>query len=66
MKQYDMTVLYHPRKSHVVADALSRMSMESVTHVFDNKNKLVKDIHIFAQLGVQLEVSPKYEFHGSS
>ena len=33
LKDYDMSVLYHPGKAHVVADALSRMTMGIVSHV---------------------------------
>ncbi|WMV19097.1 hypothetical protein MTR67_012482 [Solanum verrucosum] len=43
---YDMSVLYHPGKANVVADAFSRLSMVSVAHVEDQK--LVQDIHRMA------------------
>ena len=33
LKDYDMKFLYHPGKANVVADALSRMTMGSVSHV---------------------------------
>ena len=36
LKDYDMNVHYHPGKANVVADALSRMSMGSTTHVEDD------------------------------
>ena len=42
LKEYDISVLYHPKKSNMVADALSRVSMDSVTHVVDDKKELVK------------------------
>ena len=48
MKDYDMSVLYHPEKSNMVADALSRMSMGSVAHVANGKKELVKDVHRLA------------------
>ena len=32
LKNYDMNVLYHPKKANVVADALSRVSMGNVTN----------------------------------
>ncbi|XP_069144489.1 uncharacterized protein [Solanum lycopersicum] len=41
LKDYDMNVHYHPGKANVVADALSRMSMESTAHVKDEKKELV-------------------------
>ncbi|XP_069152134.1 uncharacterized protein [Solanum lycopersicum] len=54
LKDYDMNVHYHPGKANVVADALSRMSMGSTTHVEDEKNELVKEVHRLARLGVRL------------
>ena len=53
LKDYDMSVLYHPGKANVVDDALSRLSMNSVSHVEDEK-KLVRDVHRLARLGVRL------------
>ena len=47
-----MNVHYHPGKVNVVADALSRMSMGSTTHIEDGKKELVKDIHRLARLGM--------------
>src|SRR5688572_31137563 len=54
LKDYDISVLYHPGKANVVADALSRLSMGSVSHVEEGKKELVKDVHILAHLGVRL------------
>ena len=33
LKDYDMSVLYHPDKANIVVDALSRMTMGSVSHI---------------------------------
>ena len=54
MKDYDMSVLYHPGKANVVADALSRLSMNSVSNVEDEKKELVRDVHRLTRLGVHL------------
>src|SRR5688572_18795073 len=54
LKDYDMSVLYHPGKANVVADALSRLSMNSVTHVEEEKKELIRDVHRLARLGVRL------------
>ncbi|KAF3630204.1 hypothetical protein T459_31736 [Capsicum annuum] len=49
-----MSLLYHPIKANVVADALSRLSMGSISHVDDSKKKLVQEVHQLARLGVRL------------
>ena len=54
LKDYDMSVHYHPGKANVVTDALSRLSMDSVAHVEEKRKKLVKDVHRLARLGVFL------------
>ena len=54
LKDYDMSVLYHPGKANVVADALSRVSMGSVSHVVEGKKELARDVHRLARLGVRL------------
>ena len=59
LKDYDMSVFYHPDKSSVVADAINRMSMGSVAHVGEGEKELVKDVHRLARMGVQLEDSSK-------
>lgn len=51
-----------PHKSNVVADALSHMSMGSVTRVEDEKKELVHKGHRLARLGVQLVDSRKIGF----
>ena len=49
-----MSVLYHLSKANVVADALSHMTMGSVTHLDEVKKELAKEVHM---LGVRLECS---------
>ncbi|WMV33653.1 hypothetical protein MTR67_027038 [Solanum verrucosum] len=45
LKDYDMSILYHPGKANVVDDALSRLSMGSTTHFEEDKKELSKDVH---------------------
>ena len=59
VKDYDMSILYHPGTANVVVDALSRFSMGSTSHVEDVKKELAKDVHRFARLGVRLMDSTK-------
>ena len=51
LKDYDMSVHYHPCKENVVADAFSRLSMGRVAHIEEERNELDKDIHKLAHLG---------------
>ena len=54
LKDYDMSVHYHPGNANVVANALNKLSMRSVAHVEDERKELVKDVHRLARLGVRL------------
>ncbi|KAH0780669.1 hypothetical protein KY290_000267 [Solanum tuberosum] len=54
LKDYDMSILYHPSKANVVVDALSRLSMRSTTHFEEGKKELAKEVHRLARLGVRL------------
>lgn len=52
LKDYDMNLHYHPGKVNVIADALNRLSMGSLSHINKGQRGLVKDIHRLANLGV--------------
>ena len=54
LKDYHMSVHYHPSKANVVAYALRRLSMGSVSHIEESRNELVKDVHRLSRLGVAL------------
>ena len=53
-----MSVLYHPEKAYVFVDALSCMTMGSVSHLDEAKNDLSRKVHMLYRLGVRLECSP--------
>ncbi|KAH0669077.1 hypothetical protein KY289_023570 [Solanum tuberosum] len=55
LKDYDMSVHYHPGKANVVADALSRVSMGSLAHVDIGDREMAREVHRLARLGVRLE-----------
>ncbi|WMV29802.1 hypothetical protein MTR67_023187 [Solanum verrucosum] len=59
LMDYEMSVLYHPNKENVVADALSRLSIASVAHIKDRKKDLFQDVHRLVGLDVQLFDSSK-------
>ena len=57
LKNSHMSVLYHPLRAYLVVDALSQVSMGSVTPmVYDNK-ELVKEVHRLVRLCVILGYS---------
>ena len=62
LKDYDISILYHPSKANVVVDALSRMNVGNVSHVDEAKKDLVIDVHRLARLGVRLEEFPNGGF----
>ena len=62
LKDYDMSIPYHPGKTNVVVDALSRLSMVSVSHIDEAKKVLVEEVHRLARLGVRLGDSPNGGF----
>ena len=50
LKDYDLSIHYHPGKANVIVDALSRFSMGSTSHVEEGKRELAKDVHRLAPL----------------
>ena len=44
LKDYNMTIHYHPGKANVVIDALKRFSMGSTAHQDEENKKLAKDV----------------------
>lgn len=59
LKYYNMSVLNHPGKKNVVAEALSRLSLSSVSHEEKDKKELVQNVLRLALLGVWLKDSTK-------
>ncbi|WMV09850.1 hypothetical protein MTR67_003235 [Solanum verrucosum] len=59
LKDYDLSILYHPEKANVVEDALSRLSTGSVAHFEDDKKELVRDVQRLSNLGFRLVDSSK-------
>ncbi|WRX26670.1 Reverse transcriptase domain - like 10 [Theobroma cacao] len=53
LKDYDCTILYHPGKANVVADALSRKSMGSLAHISTDRRSLVREIHSLGDIEAQ-------------
>ncbi|TMW98044.1 hypothetical protein EJD97_004564 [Solanum chilense] len=57
LKDYEVTILYHPRKANVVADALSRKtpSMESLASLSIEERPLARDVQMLANSLVKYE-----------
>ena len=56
LKDYDCTILYHPGKTNVVADALSRKSMGSLGQISLERRPLIRELHNQELQGTQLEI----------
>jgi len=56
INDYDCSILYHPGKANVVADALSRKSMGSLAHIAPTKRLLAKDIRRLEDTGIRFSV----------
>ena len=59
LKDYDCSILYHPGKENVVADALSRKSVGSLAHISTERRPIIKELHELIELGLQLKVTKK-------
>lgn len=57
LKFYDTSVLYNPGNPNAVADALCRVTIDSVSHHYEDKKDLSSKVHRLARLGVKLESS---------
>ncbi|XP_020112142.1 uncharacterized protein LOC109726763 [Ananas comosus] len=44
LKNYDLTILYHPRKANVVADALSRKSTQNLAMLVTSQPPLIEEM----------------------
>ena len=64
LKDYDITILYHPGKANVVADALSRKagSMGSLAHLQVSRCPLAREVQTLANDLMRLEVLEKGGF----
>lgn len=44
LKDYDLTILYHPSKANVVVDALSRKSLENLVALITIQQQLIAEM----------------------
>ena len=45
LKDYNCSILYHPGKANGVADALSKKSVGSLTHISIERRPIIKELH---------------------
>ena len=57
LKDYDYTILYHPGKANVVADALSIKSMGSLAHIVVQKRQMVREVNFFLNDDVVISIT---------
>ena len=64
LKDYDITILYHPGKANVVANALSRKagSMGSLSHLQVSRRPLAREVQTLANDFMRLEALEKGGF----
>ena len=64
LKYYDITILYHPGKANVMADALSRKagSMGSLAHLQVSRRPLAREVQTLANDLIRLEILEKGGF----
>ena len=53
LKDYDCSILYHPGKANVVADALSRKSVGSLAHISTKRRPIIKELHELIDQGLR-------------
>ena len=59
LKDYDCSILYHPGKANVVADALSRKSAGSLAHITTERRQIIKELHELVNQRLQWKVTKK-------
>ena len=57
LRDYDCTIQYHRGKANVVADALSRKSLGSLTHISAERRLLIQELDEMLNEGLELEIS---------
>ena len=60
LKDYDCSILYHPSKANMVADALIRKLASGLTHISTERRPIIKELHGLIEQGLQLKLTKKY------
>ena len=59
LKDYDCSILYHPSKANIVANALSRKSVGRLAHSSTERRSIIKELHGLIEQELQLKVTKK-------
>ena len=59
LKDYDCSILYHPGKANVVADAFSKKSTDNLAYISIERRPIIKDLHELIDQGLQWKVTKK-------
>ena len=59
LKDYDCSIIYHPGKANVVANALSRKSAGSLAHFSIKRRPIIKELHKLIDHGLYWKVTKK-------
>ena len=59
LKDYDCSILYHPGKASIVADALSKKLAGSLAHISKERRSIIKELYELIEQGLQLKVTKK-------
>ena len=57
VKDYDCSILYHLCKANIMADALSRKSMESLAYIQVGRRLIVQELQQDEKDGIQLQIA---------
>ena len=57
LKDYDCSILYHPSKANVVANAWNRKSADSFAHISTESRSIIKELYGLIDQGLQLKVT---------
>ena len=62
LKDYDCNILYHPGKTNMVADALSRKSSGSIAHISVKRRPLIQELHELVDQSLMMKISRSEDY----
>ena len=62
LKDFDCSILYHPGKVKIVANALSRKSVGNLAHISTERRSIIKELHELIDQGLKLKSDQEVYF----